>query len=269
MKYFLIIMTFIISSCGTSNQLEEEKQQERMMEIVVDTSYMVVGDGAGKTTVNAATDNIMDMSIDENINALVRPISTPTPISVSDDTLIQPTSTPTPEPDDMGDITYILNDTMTVGVTDVVKLTISKYVSTDDIVAAIPEFTVDNITTDKIRTSYKMIARLVPAQKNSFDITNITSETQIIENNQITQWIWNCTPLIKGKYKLNLSIDIIVDDNVHKTIRVYDGFVYVYSNLSTVDIIMNFFEEQWKWFLTTLIIPLFLYYRKKLTNKKK
>lgn len=113
-----------------------------------------------------------------------------------------------------------------------------------------------------------MAAKLIPAQKNSFEVTAITSETQIIEDNSITLWEWNCTPLIKGSHKLVLSVDIIVDDGIHKTIRAYDGFVFVYSDLSTWDLIVGFFKEQWKWFLTTLVIPLFLYYKRRVEKKK-
>lgn len=144
----LLITSQLFSSC-TKVELPQSIQEERMteMEIIYDTAYMIV-DESGELPEEIQVEEVMMSGggAVEHHEIIVEPL----PV------IIEPISEePTIKTDNIGDITYVLNDTMTVGITDVVNLTISKYVNTEDIIAAVDEFTVDNITTEEIRVSKK------------------------------------------------------------------------------------------------------------------
>jgi hypothetical protein len=83
----------------------------------------------------------------------------------------------------------------------------------------------------------------------------------------MTLWEWNVTPLVEGNHKLVLSIDIIVDENINKTVKVFDGIIHVYSNQTAWDKFWKFFKKEYKWLFGTLIIPVFLFLRKKRREK--
>jgi hypothetical protein len=80
-----------------------------------------------------------------------------------------------PRNKDIGDISYVIDDTMTVGITNVINLTISKNVEIKKIIEAVETFNTENTHSEPIRTSKKMKARLIPV-KDVFKIVPITSE---------------------------------------------------------------------------------------------
>jgi len=162
-----------------------------------------------------------------------------------------------------GDINYILNDTMIVGKTNIVNMTISKNISQEIIINSVETFSESNIHTDIIRISPIIQAKLIDPTGINFKIVNITNEIQLIEKGDFTKWEWNVTPLNKGNNKLILTINIILNDR-SKNIKVYEDFIYVYSDKSIFDIILDFFIMYWKWILSTLIIPLILFFYKKI-----
>ncbi len=112
-----------------------------------------------------------------------------------------------------------------------------------------------------------MRARLIDPSNENFIIVSISPEEQLVENDKFTKWEWDVTALKEGNNKLKLTVDIIYDDK-SKNVEVYEDFIYVYSDKTGLENTSIFFVEHWKWFLSTLIIPIliFLYKKKKPKN---
>jgi len=166
-----------------------------------------------------------------------------------------------------GDIHYIINDTMVVGEINKINLTISESVKESIIINEIETFNNYNTYSDSIRITPTMVCRLVDPGDN-FKITPITEEEQLIEKNSYTKWQWDVIPNNKGDHKLILTVDIIIEDN-KKNIEVYENLIYVYSKEKLLDKIIKFFNENWKWILSTLILPFLLIGYKKYKNYDK
>ncbi len=169
-----------------------------------------------------------------------------------------------------GDINYVMNDTMKVGITEEVNMTISHDVDKKIIIESVESFQDNEVFSDEINISKVMRARLIDPTEKNFTIVPITQEEQMIENNEYTIWRWDVTPLTSGNNKLILSVDIVVDDK-SKSIEVYDGDIFVFSDKSFFGNILLFFKEYWEpilGVLTVVIIPVFTYFYRKYKKKK-
>ncbi|MDT8337193.1 MAG: hypothetical protein RQ856_05120 [Candidatus Izemoplasmatales bacterium] len=161
-----------------------------------------------------------------------------------------------------GDINYIMEDTMIVNKSTIINMTISESIDREEIIEEIESFTEENTITNVIRIAPVMRAKLVdPSGGENFTIVPITSEEQLIENDEFTKWEWDVTPLKEGNNKLKLTVDIIIEDRT-KNIEVYEDFIYVYSDKTWWDNFVDFMGENWQWFLSTLIIPLLIWFYK-------
>lgn len=162
-----------------------------------------------------------------------------------------------------GDIYYVVLDTMTVGEINKVNVTISDSISKDVLINEIETFDEENLTGEIVRISPTMSCELIDPSGGLFKIIPITNKIQIIEKNSYTKWEWNIIPLKKGNHKLVMSVDIIFENN-KKNIEVYEDVIYVYSNETFIEKVVVFFNKNWQWLLSTLLIPLVItYYRKK------
>lgn len=165
-----------------------------------------------------------------------------------------------------GDIMYLIQDSMVVGEVSVVNMTISYGVESTEIVAEIETFSDESIYTEEIRIAPVMKARLTDITGNQFTIIPVTPEEQFLEFNSYTRWVWNVTPLSEGNHKLALSVDVMLNGK-GKTIEVYDDFIYVYSTQSFFSKVWEFFLENWKWFASSLFLPLFYFIFKQFRKK--
>jgi len=166
-----------------------------------------------------------------------------------------------------GDINYVMEDTMIVNHSTLVNVTISENVSRDTIIKKVESFTEENTMVHIIRISPIMRAKLIdPSGGENFTIVSITPEEQIVENDQITKWEWDVTALKVGDNKLKLTVDIVVNNRT-KNVEVYEDFIYVYSDKTWWNNFIDFMGENWKWLLSTLIIPLLIWLYK--TRKEK
>jgi hypothetical protein len=112
-----------------------------------------------------------------------------------------------------------------------------------------------------------MVVNLI-GNPNEFEILKITKNKQVVDDYSITKWNWKVTPLIKGEHELILSITYVYDDNEERTLETYTNIIYIYSNDTFFDKLKYVIFDNWKWFMSTLFIPLFIYYKKKKKNKK-
>jgi hypothetical protein len=180
--------------------------------------------------------------------------------------LISPNTSPT---FDKGDINYVIQDTMIVGVINEVNVTISKGVDIKTIIADVKTFTESNLRTDTVRISPVMRARLIdPSNGINFIIASKTNAEQFLEVGDYTRWTWDVTPLNKGNNKLSLAIDVMYGTN-SKSYQVYDGLIYVYSNETFFQKITKFILKNWQFILSSLLLPFGIFLYNKYKNKKR
>lgn len=167
----------------------------------------------------------------------------------------------------VGDINYVVDDTMLIGITTEVNMTISHFVDIETIIEEIETFTEENIHSEQIRIAPVMRAKLIDPTGINFRIISTTNDEQFLEDGDFTLWTWNVTPLLKGENELELVVDIIIDDK-SKSIQVFDGVIHVYSDDSFFEIIFNFISKNWMFLLSSLIIPFFVFLYKMKYGKK-
>jgi hypothetical protein len=126
------------------------------------------------------------------------------------------------------------------------------------------------VRTSTIPITETMEVKLIdpsPDDAKMFNVIPDNNAVQLVENNEaITQWTWNITPIRTGEAQLKIMIAVITNGNKKET--VYEDTVKVNSNLSKE--IPFFFGKYWQWLLSTLVIPfgVWFYNRKKKKTKK-
>jgi hypothetical protein len=119
-------------------------------------------------------------------------------------------------------------------------------------------------TIDDIRVSGEMSADL-RGDSESFNIVTLSTPVQNIDNESYTEWEWIVTPKKSGETTLKLVIKL---KDLNKDIIVFNKNIKIKSNLPIV--VEGFFEKYWQWLMTTIIIPIFIYFwnRKRKKTKK-
>jgi len=280
MKYlkilFFFLLLFVMSCCSSKSERSKKMIIKKDSVTLVNEEPDVIHEGSRESSIRTET---ADMSIETptiisqpEMVTLPSPSHTPpTPISMTSG--VAAAGEPQPLTDDnltYGDITYNEIDTMVVGRTDVVELTVSYNIPISEVVDAVESFaSTEEVKTESIRIAPKMLVTLIdPTDGQNFTITKISPEEQIIEINDITKWNWNVTPLNKGDNKLVLSVNIVLESGT-KNIKVYEDYIYVYSTETFFEKIWTFFINSWQWFLSAIIIPLSLYSYNIFFRKKK
>ena len=270
--YFLFALIFLIA-CAQKGTLEKSIESSKLLSpitVEVDTVYYLEELEAESQPVMAVPDELMVMEESFIPEEFEYPEET-VMLSGSGDgsPASEPISQPTLDYVIKGDITYVMQDSMVVGEISIVDMTVSKGMTHSEIVASVESFSNASVVAEEIRVTPTMRAKLIDPSTNNFRIVPITPDTQIIEPNGYTLWKWNVTPLVSGVNPLLISVDIIVGDN-SKSIEVYEGKIQVISNETSWDKFVKFLNENWKYLLSTLIIPfgIFVYSSVRKRNKK-
>ena len=104
-----------------------------------------------------------------------------------------------------------------------------------------------------------------PSDRKMFDIIPDNKPIQLVENNEyVTQWTFNVTPLKTGRSKLKVVISAIKDGHTKEV--VYEDNVTVIADVTKT--IPFFIANYWKWLITTLITPFVIWFVRS-RNKKK
>lgn len=173
--------------------------------------------------------------------------------------------TPLGKSTNVGQVLYQFPDTMTLYKIYNITVRISKDTTLSEVVLTNLE-TKEEIKRTKIQVGSYMTVEL----KNDieldphFNITKINSVQQEIDTTLYTTWNFRVKPIKSGESQLNLVISIINGDN--KKEIVYSDKVLIKSNISKE--ILNWWETEWKWAFTTIIIPIFIYIWKRYKSKK-
>ena len=117
---------------------------------------------------------------------------------------------------------------------------------------------------EDVKVSGEMLAEL-RGDSDEFKIVSLSTPTQNIDEESYTEWEWVVTPLKRGQSPLKLVVKI---KDFNKDIVVFNRSVEIKSNVPVV--VEGFFEKYWQWIMTTIIIPIFIYFwnRKKKKTKK-
>lgn len=106
-----------------------------------------------------------------------------------------------------------------------------------------------------------------------FHITKITEEEQILSDTEPTEWLWKLNAKSSGKHEINLSVTAIVKVDGRESkhhLKTFDKTVIV--EITGNQLIMDWLETNYKWIISTLIIPVFVFLFKekfkKLLEKK-
>ncbi len=164
--------------------------------------------------------------------------------------------------EDKGIIRYCVPDSMEVGKTYTVNLRIAKQKDSISIKIGMPVG-----VTDEVRVGSTMEAKLEDPGVDKFEIIPLDSKIQTIEDDEdFTMWRWTVRPLKKGNNELILVVTI-KDKDLTKDIPVYDKKILVHANYFYT--IKGFTEENWKYILTTIVIPLLGFFTHKTVKKNK
>lgn len=121
-------------------------------------------------------------------------------------------------------------------------------------------------TIEDVKVSGEMLAEL-RGDADAFDIKALSTEIQNIDNESYTEWEWVVTPKKSGYSPLKLVIKV---KELNKDIVVFNKDIQVKKNVSVS--IQGFFDKYWQWLMTTIIIPIFIYFwnrkKKKRQTKK-
>jgi len=176
-----------------------------------------------------------------------------------------PNTTITTNSTTQGHVAYKIPKDMTVRTTYQVIVRISK--STLNIFENLN----GEVKTTSIPITETMEVKLIdvsPSDRKMFDIIADNSAVQMVEDNEeITQWSWNITPLRSGKTKLKIVISIIRGGSTKET--VYIDEVRVKADVTKS--VPHFIGDYWQWLFSTLLLPLFywLYAKRKKKKAKK
>lgn len=114
-------------------------------------------------------------------------------------------------------------------------------------------------TIEDIKVSGEMKAEL-RGDKDLFNISSLSTEIQSIDDVDYTEWEWSVVPKKSGENSLKLVIKL---KDLNKDIIVFNKNIIIKKNVSVA--VEGFFDKYWQWFMTTIIIPIFIYF----WNRKK
>lgn len=123
----------------------------------------------------------------------------------------------------------------------------------------------------KIEVSKIVVAKITAPD---FEVTPITPEEQILSLNKPTEWLWTLSPKSSGVFEVNLSVTAVINARGRETthhLKTFDKVIVI--EITKGQIIKDWISKYWQWVISTLIIPLLVFFFKdyalKLLRRKK
>ena len=168
-----------------------------------------------------------------------------------------------------GRLNYVMSDTMEVGQSSVVEVSISKNMTKKEVINTVATFkkynnTISEVVDTIIRVTPVMVVKLQEVgTSGNFHIDTITQMKQVVEleDTSITVWQWKVTPLKDGNKTLTLTVNLVID-GVEKNIKIYDGHIYVHMKNKIWVLIGNHFSNYWQWWCTAALFPFLVWFFK-------
>lgn len=93
-----------------------------------------------------------------------------------------------------------------------------------------------------------------------FDVIKVTEEEQILSDAEPTEWLWKLSAKSFGKHEVNLSVTAIVKldgrEGKHH-LKTFDKTITV--EVTGKQLIIDWLKENYRWIISTLIIPVFVF----------
>lgn len=124
----------------------------------------------------------------------------------------------------------------------------------------------DLIVDTALKVAAQMRARLKdisPAGAKSFDITTMSEGNEIQDINDETGnkafWQWNVVPLKEGRHQLELVVEVVLNKKKNIFLPSKTIPVTIYAKPESFGSkFSGFMEENWKWLITAIIIPIII-----------
>ena len=269
MKNILFLLVLILTSCATKKELEINIKNENSIsvseeEVVVsDTLFSIIPNDtlvelSDGMTINPDKKDEGVMTQKEVVKSIEKH-ERKTNLKVVDKSNSLDTT--------MGWIAYSVPETMKTFKTYSIKVRISKNSNGQNKAVLIlgDDDAINNseypslATIDDIKISGEMTAEL-RVDSDAFIIKSLSTKVQNIDNESYTEWEWTVTPKRSGESPLKLVIKV---KDINKDIVVFNKNIKVKKNVSVE--VGGFFDSNWQWLMTTIIIPVFIYF----WNRKK
>jgi len=127
---------------------------------------------------------------------------------------------------------------------------------------------IDSIETIKVSSTMK-VSLTDPTGGENFKIQDINSKEQVVSKRSNTVWRWNIRPVKGGNHELLMIASVVIkskegDDT--KDYQVVEKTIAIHTTLMTS--VMEFSERNWHWLLSSILIPLAVYWYKEKTKPK-
>jgi hypothetical protein len=276
--YILLIVTscMFLGSCGLFMSCTNHNIQDNYN---VDTISSIVGSGPVLDTAVFSYEKIV--LEERNVSAIER-VSELEPIkekSIYESTsneiieemdIVDNTDIDKINDKDYANIAYNIPDDFKVNEFSTIKLRISKNKNIEAVVIGDREIPIvseesnDKVVVETILVDDKMSATLY-GDEEIFDIKLTSNKVQNIYEKGYTEWVWRVKPLKSGKHYIKLIITVADRDLVvyEKDIPVQGNLIYSFASW-----VVKCWEPIVATVITPILIPLFLWYRKKKKNKK-
>lgn len=112
-----------------------------------------------------------------------------------------------------------------------------------------------------------LVSRVVHAKLTApdFEVEAITPERQAISTTSNTEWLWNLTPKRTGQHQVYLTITafVYVDESnfIERHIKTFQKVVVI--EVTPEQVIRAWLAQHWQWLWTALLLPIYLFIRKK------
>lgn len=164
-------------------------------------------------------------------------------------------------------LTYVIKDTMKIGETYTIDLTLSSQMSKNQLIRIIDGFKNKELIDTMITITPVMRARLLDPGK-CFDQEPITDLIQSTVGKNLIRWQWQVIPKVEGEISLTISVDNYIG-NVPQNVNIYNGKTYVYAKHSPIGDLWKKIKENWTYITWTLtgIFAIFAWlYKEKIIN---
>lgn len=273
MKYFIyILFLFILQSCVTTKDLPVDIaiEKESVKIDSTETDSLFIESPIVKEMLLSGEKE--EKQKDEN-NSKVNPpkvnkVEEKVKVEVVDNTTEDITN------ESVGIMAYSTPEQMVVGKSYTIKLRISKENNKVQLVSGDRNIPINDVTIDSkvviesIRVEPIMSASLL-SEEGKFLITPVSTETQNIEDKGYTEWQWRITPLKGGDNFLKLVVKVRISNengDFYKDITVFDKNIKVKSNITFS--IKTWISNYWQWLISTIFIPLIVWFYKKKKEEK-
>lgn len=176
---------------------------------------------------------------------------------------------------EIGKLAYSIPDKMKVGKFYTITLRITKENNVQQLIVGESKISINDttikstITLENVRVSSVMSAEVV-GEEEAFEIRALSTELQNIEDVGYTEWQWSIKPKKSGAKFLKMVVKVRINtdgEQLYKDIKVYEGKINIELNAGFS--IWGFITQYWQWIMTTIIIPLIVWFWKKREDKKK